>query len=180
MLAGMDSYKCCFISLEGIEQKCRKFWKKGRRWSRLLTSNSWVCTYRRTWAGEWTQATSSNNKNSEAQQTPSSSAKELLLLHNRECANIRLHCLVLQLHRGRQEGGAAHYKDGPVDSPAWRTLTLYISSGGQKKNIKNDPKHPGHHLFSTLPSGRLRAIRIRSNGLKNSFFPRAVDGLSHS
>lgn len=37
--------------------------------------------------------------------------------------------------------------------------------------------HPGHSLFSILPSGRLRTIRARTNRLKNSFFPRAVDSL---
>lgn len=42
-------------------------------------------------------------------------------------------------------------------------------------NIYRDPSHPGHHLFTTLPSGRLRTIRARTNRLKNSFFPRAVD-----
>jgi len=42
-------------------------------------------------------------------------------------------------------------------------------------NIIKDSTHPGHRLFKPLPSGkRYRAIRTRTNRLRNSFFPRAV------
>ncbi len=51
----------------------------------------------------------------------------------------------------------------------------------QKKarHILKDPTHPGHHLFSPLPSGRrYRLIKSRTNRLKYSFFPQAVRGLN--
>ncbi len=42
-------------------------------------------------------------------------------------------------------------------------------------SIIKDSTHPGHRLFEPLPSGkRYRAIRTRTNRLRNSFFPRAV------
>lgn len=41
--------------------------------------------------------------------------------------------------------------------------------------ISKDPTHPGHHLFSPLPSGkRYRALRTKTKRLLNSFFPQAV------
>ena len=42
-------------------------------------------------------------------------------------------------------------------------------------NIIRDPTHPGHNLFSLLPSGRrYRALRTKTSRLKNSFFPTAT------
>ncbi len=42
-------------------------------------------------------------------------------------------------------------------------------------NIIKDSTHPSHRLFEPLPSGkRYRAVRTRTNRLRNSFFPRVV------
>ena len=47
------------------------------------------------------------------------------------------------------------------------------------RTIIGDSSHPGHHLFELLPSGRyFRAIKTKANGLKNSFYPRAVVALN--
>ncbi len=53
---------------------------------------------------------------------------------------------------------------------------IYASRLHEKaSNIIKDSTHPGHRLFEPLPSGkRFRAIRTRTNRLRNSFFPRAV------
>ncbi|TWW61204.1 hypothetical protein D4764_05G0012940 [Takifugu flavidus] len=41
--------------------------------------------------------------------------------------------------------------------------------------ITADPSHPGHGLFSPLPSGRrLRSIRTKTSRYTNSFFPSAI------
>uniref|UniRef100_A0A3P8WVL5 Peptidase M12B domain-containing protein n=1 Tax=Cynoglossus semilaevis TaxID=244447 RepID=A0A3P8WVL5_CYNSE len=45
------------------------------------------------------------------------------------------------------------------------------------RKIRDDPAHPGHTLFTTLPSGRLRVLKTRTNRMKNSFFPTAVKRL---
>lgn len=45
------------------------------------------------------------------------------------------------------------------------------------KKIRDDPAHPGHSLFSSLPSSRLRVLRARTNRMKNSFFPMTVKRL---
>lgn len=40
------------------------------------------------------------------------------------------------------------------------------------KRIISDPSHPGHRLFSKLPSGRrLRSIQTKTNRFRDSFFP---------
>ena len=45
--------------------------------------------------------------------------------------------------------------------------------------ISKDSSHPGSTLFDLLPSGRrYRQMRIRTNRLKNSFFPRAIAALN--
>ena len=47
------------------------------------------------------------------------------------------------------------------------------------RSIVRDPSHPSHHLLELLPSGRrFRAIKTRTNRLKNSFYPRAVIALN--
>lgn len=58
--------------------------------------------------------------------------------------------------------------------------TVYASHLHKKaSNISKDPTHPGHSLFVPLPSGkRYRAIKARTNRLKNSFFPRAVASIT--
>ncbi len=53
--------------------------------------------------------------------------------------------------------------------------TRYLS---RAKNIK-DFSHPGHHLFSLLPSGRrYRSIKTRTARFSNSFYPRAIQSLN--
>ena len=48
------------------------------------------------------------------------------------------------------------------------------------ERIIRDHSHPGHHLFSLLPSGRrYRCIKSRTNRLKNSFFPWAIRTLNN-
>ena len=48
-------------------------------------------------------------------------------------------------------------------------------------SILRDSSHPGHNLFELLPSGRrYRAIRSKTNRLKNSFYPRAVISLNNA
>ncbi|TWW75377.1 putative RNA-directed DNA polymerase from transposon BS [Takifugu flavidus] len=53
---------------------------------------------------------------------------------------------------------------------------LYISRTRRcAGRITADPSHPGHGLFSPLPSGRrLRSIRTRTSRYTNSFFPSAI------
>uniref|UniRef100_A0A3P9MQB6 Reverse transcriptase domain-containing protein n=1 Tax=Oryzias latipes TaxID=8090 RepID=A0A3P9MQB6_ORYLA len=47
------------------------------------------------------------------------------------------------------------------------------------RQIIKDSHHPNHHLFQLLPSGRrYRSHKARTNRLKNSFFPRAVNLLN--
>ena len=60
--------------------------------------------------------------------------------------------------------------------------TIYNSRClGRAKNIIMDYTHPGFHLFKLLPSGRrYRAIPVRTNRLRDSFFPRAVTILNSS
>ncbi len=42
-------------------------------------------------------------------------------------------------------------------------------------SISKDPTHPGHQLFTTLPSGRrYRALGARTNRLLHSFYPQVV------
>ncbi len=46
-------------------------------------------------------------------------------------------------------------------------------------NILKDPSHPGHQLFDRLLSGRhFRSVTSRTNGLNNSFYPRAIRELN--
>ena len=48
-------------------------------------------------------------------------------------------------------------------------------------SILRDSSHPGHNLFELLPSGRrYRAIRSKTNRLKNCFYPRAVISLNNA
>ncbi|TWW55980.1 hypothetical protein D4764_09G0010300 [Takifugu flavidus] len=53
---------------------------------------------------------------------------------------------------------------------------LYISRTRRRAGrITADPSHPGHGLFSPLPSGRrLRSIRTKTSRYMNSFFPSAI------
>ncbi|TWW71156.1 putative RNA-directed DNA polymerase from transposon BS [Takifugu flavidus] len=53
---------------------------------------------------------------------------------------------------------------------------LYISRTRRRAGrITADPSHPGHRLFSPLPSGRrLRSIRTKTSRYMNSFFPSAI------
>ncbi|TWW72322.1 hypothetical protein D4764_16G0008190 [Takifugu flavidus] len=53
---------------------------------------------------------------------------------------------------------------------------LYISRTRRcAGRITADPSHPGHGLFSPLPSGRrLRSIRTKTSRYLNSFFPSAI------
>ncbi|TWW59025.1 hypothetical protein D4764_06G0005550 [Takifugu flavidus] len=53
---------------------------------------------------------------------------------------------------------------------------LYISRTRRcASRITADPSHPGHGLFSPLPSGRrLRSIRTKTSRYMNSFFPSAI------
>ncbi|TWW77638.1 hypothetical protein D4764_12G0010280 [Takifugu flavidus] len=53
---------------------------------------------------------------------------------------------------------------------------LYISRTRRcAGRITADPSHPGHGLFSPLPSGRrLRSIRTKTSRYMNSFFPSAI------
>ncbi|TWW54702.1 hypothetical protein D4764_0214420 [Takifugu flavidus] len=53
---------------------------------------------------------------------------------------------------------------------------LYISRTWRRAGrITADPSHPGHGLFSPLPSGRrLRSIRTKTSRYTNSFFPSAI------
>ncbi|KAK0148968.1 hypothetical protein N1851_010652 [Merluccius polli] len=43
------------------------------------------------------------------------------------------------------------------------------------RSIAKDSSHPGHKLFTLLPSGRrYRSLRSRTSRFRNSFFPSAV------
>ncbi|PWA32443.1 hypothetical protein CCH79_00018789 [Gambusia affinis] len=59
------------------------------------------------------------------------------------------------------------------------TMEQIYTSRLRKKvmDILNDSSHPGHGLFQLLPSGkRYRAIKTRTNRLKNCFYPMAIMG----
>ncbi len=59
----------------------------------------------------------------------------------------------------------------------WTLQTLGIFP--EQKNIVKDFSHPGHHLFSLLPSGRrYRSIKTRTDRFSNSFYPRAIQSLN--
>ncbi|TWW69303.1 putative RNA-directed DNA polymerase from transposon BS [Takifugu flavidus] len=60
--------------------------------------------------------------------------------------------------------------------PAQIHPDLYISrTRSCAGRITADPSHPGHGLFSPLPSGRrLRSIRTKTSRYMNSFFPSAI------
>uniref|UniRef100_A0A3B5R0L5 Reverse transcriptase domain-containing protein n=1 Tax=Xiphophorus maculatus TaxID=8083 RepID=A0A3B5R0L5_XIPMA len=61
------------------------------------------------------------------------------------------------------------------------TMEQIYTSRLHKKvlDILNDSSHPGHGLFQLLPSGkRYRAIKTRTNRLKNSFYPMAIMALN--
>lgn len=56
--------------------------------------------------------------------------------------------------------------------------TIYFTRlRNRAKKIRSDRTHPGHCFFDTLPSGRLRVMRARTQRLKNCFFPRAVKAM---
>ncbi|KAF7657317.1 hypothetical protein LDENG_00028710, partial [Lucifuga dentata] len=59
---------------------------------------------------------------------------------------------------------------------------LYSSSCLKKaQSIIKDPFHPGHSLFELLPSGRcFRTLKLQTNRLKNSFYPKAINALNTS
>lgn len=58
--------------------------------------------------------------------------------------------------------------------PPWRTFSALAAS------ILKDPSHPGNYLFELLPSGRqFRSIKSRTNRLKDSFYPRAMNAAKH-
>ena len=47
------------------------------------------------------------------------------------------------------------------------------------KIITKDSSHPGFDLIDLLPSGKCyRCIRTKTNGLKNSLFPKAITTLN--
>ena len=47
--------------------------------------------------------------------------------------------------------------------------------------IMKDSSHPGHHLFTWLPSGRrMRHIAAKTERMKNSFFPQAIRALENA
>ncbi|KAK0150403.1 hypothetical protein N1851_008497 [Merluccius polli] len=71
------------------------------------------------------------------------------------------------LHRGEQAG-----------SPL---LDIYTGRLGKKATdiSKDHHHHPGHYLFSPLPSGRrFRTIKTKTNRLRNSFDPQAVTAIT--
>ncbi|XP_051899918.1 uncharacterized protein LOC127586112 [Pristis pectinata] len=52
---------------------------------------------------------------------------------------------------------------------------------GEAAGIIKDPTHPGHSLFSLLPSGRrYRSLRARTTRLKDSFYPTVIRLLNGS
>ncbi|KAI4886294.1 hypothetical protein NFI96_002286 [Prochilodus magdalenae] len=57
------------------------------------------------------------------------------------------------------------------------TTDIYTSRCRKRATcIMKDPTHPAHSLFVPLPSGRrLRSIKCRTNRLRNSFIPEAVE-----
>ncbi|TWW62331.1 hypothetical protein D4764_04G0009780 [Takifugu flavidus] len=58
--------------------------------------------------------------------------------------------------------------------PSIQDLEIYRSRRCAGR-ITADPSHPGHGLFSPLPSGRrLRSIRTKTSRYTNSFFPSAI------
>lgn len=54
--------------------------------------------------------------------------------------------------------------------------SIYTSRcSNRARKIVQDSLHPGHHLFTLLPSGRrCRSIKSKTNRLKNSFYPKAI------
>ena len=56
-------------------------------------------------------------------------------------------------------------------------MLVYVNYSEQE--LKSVTPAPGHHLFKLLPSGRrFRAIKTKTNRLRNSFYPRAVVALN--
>ena len=68
-----------------------------------------------------------------------------------------------------------------IGSPLPHLSDIYSSRLHKRAlKISRDPSHPGHHLSESLPSGRLKVIKARTNRLSNSFFPKAVKTLLSS
>ncbi|KAF7653031.1 hypothetical protein LDENG_00088520 [Lucifuga dentata] len=48
-------------------------------------------------------------------------------------------------------------------------------------DIVKDSSHPGHHLFTLLPSGRrYRSLKTHTSRFQNSFYPSAIRELNSS
>ncbi|KAI4891004.1 hypothetical protein NFI96_004964 [Prochilodus magdalenae] len=107
--------------------------------------------------------------------------KLLLNFYRSTIESILSHCMIVwyssctvserkDLHRVVKVAGRIIGTDLPsLDSVHTSRLKKKASS------ISRDATHPGHCLFDLLPSGkRYRAIRTKTNRLRNSFFPRAV------
>ncbi len=61
-----------------------------------------------------------------------------------------------------------------TSSPVWRTFTGHVALGSPR-----DPSHPGHNMFTRLPSGkRYRTLYAHTTRLKMSFYHIAVDLLN--
>ncbi|KAI4878460.1 hypothetical protein NFI96_024236 [Prochilodus magdalenae] len=107
--------------------------------------------------------------------------KLLVSFYRSTIESILSHCMIVwyssctvserkDLHRVVKVAGRIIGTDLPsLDSVHTSRLKKKASS------ISRDATHPGHCLFDLLPSGkRYRAIRTKTNRLRNSFFPRAV------
>ncbi|KAI4896218.1 hypothetical protein NFI96_025832, partial [Prochilodus magdalenae] len=107
--------------------------------------------------------------------------KLLVNFYHSTIESILSHCMIVwyssctvserkDLHRVVKVAGRIIGTDLPsLDSVYTSRLKKKASS------ISRDATHPGHCLFDLLPSGkRYRAIRTKTNRLRNSFFPRAV------
>ena len=108
-------------------------------------------------------------------------SQKLLVNFSSTIESILSHCMIVwyssctvserkDLHRVVKVAGRIIGTDLPsLDSVYTSRLKKKASS------ISRDATHPGHCLFDLLPSGkRYRAIRTKTNRLRNSFFPRAV------
>ena len=69
---------------------------------------------------------------------------------------------------------------GIVGCPLPSLMDIYSSRClSRARNITKDSSHPGSQLFELLPSGRrYRSLQARTNKLRNSFFPKAINTLN--
>ena len=67
-----------------------------------------------------------------------------------------------------------------IGCPLPPIATIYNSRClSRARSIIKDPSHPGFDLLELLPSGRrYKALPVRTNRMKNSFFPKAVTSLN--